>query len=159
MLDLSLDLVVEFVTVVPEKFDAVVLVRIVRGGEDDAGIGAQRARDVGHAGRRQRADQQNVDAERRDAGDERILQHVAGKAGVLAEHDLGSRSRGPCACGLSCRENVRRRAPQLEGGLGGDRLHIGHAADAVRAKDFLRLRSPLIFYSSPAYVFAADRDR
>ena len=58
LLDLLLDFVVEFVAIVPEKFDAVVLVGIVRGGKNDAGIGAQRARDVGHARRRQRTDQQ-----------------------------------------------------------------------------------------------------
>ena len=44
-----LDLVVQLVAVVAEKFDAVILVGIVRSGEDDAGIGAERAGDVGHA--------------------------------------------------------------------------------------------------------------
>src|SRR5438270_11920871 len=41
VLDLRFDLVVEFVTVVPEKFNAVVFVRIMRGRKDDAGVGAQ----------------------------------------------------------------------------------------------------------------------
>ena len=58
ILDLLLDLVVELVAVVPEKLDAVIFVRIVRRGEDDAGIGAQGTGDVSHAGRRQRTDQQ-----------------------------------------------------------------------------------------------------
>src|SRR5207244_12431914 len=43
VLDLCFDLIVEFVAVVPEKFDAVVFVRVVRGGKNNAGIGAERA--------------------------------------------------------------------------------------------------------------------
>ena len=62
LLDLLFDLVVELVAIVPEKFDAIVLVGIVRGGENDAGIGAKRARDVGDARRRQRSDQQDIHA-------------------------------------------------------------------------------------------------
>ena len=88
-----LDLVVELVAVVPEKFDAVIFVRIVRRGENNAGIGAKRARDVSDPGRRQRTDQQDVDAERRDAGDERVLQHVTRKPRVFAEDDLRPRAR------------------------------------------------------------------
>ena len=62
LLDLLLDFVVEFVAIVPEKFDPVVLVGIMRGGEDDAGVGAERARDIGHARRRERPDQEDVHA-------------------------------------------------------------------------------------------------
>ena len=90
MLDSVLDLVVELVAIVPEKFDAVVLVGIVRSGEDDAGVGPQRARDVGHPGRRQRPDEQHIHAERNDPGGERVFQHVAGEPRVLADHDLRS---------------------------------------------------------------------
>jgi len=43
-------LVVELVAVGAEELDAVVVVRIVRGGDDDAGVRAQAARDVGDAG-------------------------------------------------------------------------------------------------------------
>ena len=40
-LDFFFDLIIQFITIVPEKFDAVILIRIVRGRKDDAGIGAQ----------------------------------------------------------------------------------------------------------------------
>ena len=64
----SFNLVVELVAVGAEKFDAVVRVRIVRGGDDDAGVRAQTARDVGDARRRQRSDKKNIHAHRKDAG-------------------------------------------------------------------------------------------
>ena len=44
-----LDLVVELVAVGAEELDAVVVVGIVGGGDDDAGVGAQAAGDVGDA--------------------------------------------------------------------------------------------------------------
>jgi len=53
-----------------------------------AGVRAQAARDVGDAGRGQRADEQHVHTHRKDAGGERVLEHVTGEARVLAEHDL-----------------------------------------------------------------------
>src|SRR5437868_2191129 len=46
LLDLFLNLIIQLVTIVPEKFDAVVLIRIVRSRKDDAGIGAQRSCNV-----------------------------------------------------------------------------------------------------------------
>ncbi len=48
-LDLVLDLVVELVAVGAEELDAVVVIGIVRGGDDDAGVGAQAAGDIGDA--------------------------------------------------------------------------------------------------------------
>ena len=65
--DALLDFVVEFVAVVAEKFDAVVLIRIVRGAEDDAGIGAQSACEIRDAGRGQRAEKKDIHAEGHDA--------------------------------------------------------------------------------------------
>ncbi len=75
--DLRFDLVIELVTVVPEKFNAVVFVRIMRSGENNAGISPQRTRDVSHTRRWQRSNDENIDTERSDSGDERVLQHVA----------------------------------------------------------------------------------
>ena len=92
LLDFLFDLVVQLVAVVPEKFDAVVFVGIVRSGKNDAGIGAQRARDVGDTGRGQRADNKNIDTERSNPGDERILKHITGKARVFPQHNLWART-------------------------------------------------------------------
>ena len=60
--DFKLDLVVEFVAVGAEKLDAVVGVGIVGSGDDDAGVGAQAAGHIRHAGGGQRADEQHVHA-------------------------------------------------------------------------------------------------
>jgi len=62
LLDLFFDLVIKFVTVVPEKFDAVVFVRIVRSRKNNAGVSAQRSGNVCHARRWQRTDDKNIDA-------------------------------------------------------------------------------------------------
>src|ERR1041384_709909 len=50
-LDFLLDLIVQFVAIVSKEFYPVILIRIVRCGENNAGIGSQRTSDVGHAGR------------------------------------------------------------------------------------------------------------
>ena len=134
-LDLILDLVVELVAVGAEELDAVVVVRIVRGGDDDAGIGAEAAGDVGDPRRGQRADEQHIHAHREDAGGEGVLEHVAGKAGVFAQHNLVAAP----AAGLAFEtlEDMAGGAAKLEGGLGGDRLDVGGAANAIGAEDFL----------------------
>ena len=90
--DLLLDLVVELVAVVPEKFDSVIFVRIVRRGENDARVGPERSRDVSYAGSWQRPDDQNIDAERGNACDQRVLEHVTGEPRVLAENNLRPRA-------------------------------------------------------------------
>src|SRR5207245_2555608 len=62
LLDLFFDLVIKFVAVVPEKFDAVVFVRIVRSRKNNAGVCTQRSGNVCHARRWQRTDDKNIDA-------------------------------------------------------------------------------------------------
>jgi len=88
MFDLVLDVVVELVTVGPEKLDAVVVIRIVGGGDHNAGVGAQAARDVGDARRGQRANEQNIHPHRKDAGRDGIFEHVPGQTRVFAKNDL-----------------------------------------------------------------------
>jgi hypothetical protein len=67
-----LDLVGQLVAVRAEQLDAVVVERIVRGGDHDAEIGAHRARQHGDRRRRHRAEQQHVHADRGEAGDQRV---------------------------------------------------------------------------------------
>src|SRR5260370_37306224 len=92
VLDLLFHLIVELVASVPEKFDAVVFVWVMRSGENDAGIGAERARDVGNARSRQRTNDENIDAEGRDSGHERVLEHVTRKPGVFPKDNFGTGS-------------------------------------------------------------------
>jgi len=143
LLDFFLHLIVQLVAVVPEKFDAVVFVGIVRGGENDAGIGAKRAGDVSHTGRRQWPDDENIDTERCDSCHQRVLKHVTRKARVLAEHNFWARARwGPAR--IQFRENERRRAAEFQRSFRRDRLDVRDAANAISTENFLLLGHGLI---------------
>ncbi len=87
LFDLGFHFVTELVAVRSEQLDAVVVERIVRSRDHDAKIGAHRARQ--HADRRRRdwAGQQHIHADRGEACDQRVLDHVAGQTGVLADQD------------------------------------------------------------------------
>ena len=61
--DALLDIVIELVTIMAEELDAVILIGIVRGGKDDARIGAERACDVGNSWSRQWPDDEDVHSE------------------------------------------------------------------------------------------------
>ena len=98
--------------------------------KDDAGVGAKRPRDIGHAGRGQRADEQHIHAQRHDAGGEGVLQHVAGEARVLADDDFAP-VRGMMRVSCGGAENVGGRAAELEGGFRGDGFDVRDAAYAV----------------------------
>ena len=86
-LDLVFDLVGKLVAVGAEQLDAVIVIGVVRGRDHDAEIGAHRARQHGDGGRRHRAEQQHVHADRGEAGDQRRLDHIAGQPRILADHD------------------------------------------------------------------------
>jgi len=136
ILDARLDVVIEFVAIVAEKFDAIVLVGIVGGRENDAGVGTERARDVGHARRRQRADDEGVGTERGEASDHGIFEHVAREACVFADDDFQAAGAGGGA-GLS--EDMGGGAAELEGGFGGDGLDVGNTSHAIGSKKFSRI--------------------
>jgi hypothetical protein len=72
-----------------EEFDAVVLERVVGGGDDHAGLQAQGAGQIGDARGGHRPGQADVDAGRGEPGLQRGFQHVAGNAGVLADQHGG----------------------------------------------------------------------
>ena len=86
-LDRLLELVGQLAAGAVEELDAVVVVGIVRGADDDAEVAVEALHQVGDAGRRQRPDQQHVDAGGDEAGLERGLEHVARQARVLADQD------------------------------------------------------------------------
>ena len=89
-LDLRLDGIGELEAVRPEQLDAVVVVGVVRGRDHDADIGAHGARQEAHAGRRDRAEQQHVDADRQEAGAQRLLDHHA-QVRVVDHHVAAAR--------------------------------------------------------------------
>ena len=70
-----------------EDLDAVVLVRVVAGADHDAGVGAHATVRCATAGVGIGPAEHHAAAHRADAGGERRLEHVAGEARVLADHD------------------------------------------------------------------------
>ena len=65
-LDLALGLIRQLVTVGPEQLDAIVVIGIVRSGDHDAEIGAQRPCQHGDGRRRQGTEEKHIDASRKE---------------------------------------------------------------------------------------------
>src|SRR5262249_13505959 len=106
--------------------DAVVLERIVRRRDHHARVRAERAREEGDPGRRQRAHQEDVDAHRADARRHRRLQHVAREPRVLPDEDAMAMGRALA--------DVGERAPQPERRLRRHGLDVRGPAHAVGAE-------------------------
>jgi hypothetical protein len=85
-LDLGLDLVRQLVPAGGEQLDAVVRHRVVRGGEDDAEVGAVGGGQERDRGRGDDVDQQHVGPGRGEAGDDRRLQHLPAGPGITPHH-------------------------------------------------------------------------
>ena len=85
---------------------------------------SKRARQVGDAGRRQRTDQQHVDAGGDEARLERRLEHVARHARVLADQHRAALGR----------QHARRGARQAQREIHGHRVLADPAANAVGAE-------------------------
>jgi len=76
LLDAPLQLIRQLIAVTAKQLDAIVAVGIVRGGDDDADIGAQAARQHRDRRGRQRSDQDDIHPHRDKAGGQRRLEHV-----------------------------------------------------------------------------------
>ena len=119
------DIVVELEAVGAKKLDAVVIEGVVGGRDHHPEIGAHRARE--HSDRRGRnwTRKQHVHADRGEAGDQRGLDHVAGKPGILAdEHAVAM---------VAATKDQPRRLPDPKRQFRRNRA-VGAAADAVGAK-------------------------
>ena len=136
-LDFAFDLVAELVAVRPEQLDAVVGVRVMRGRDHHAEIGAHRARQHADRRGRDRTGQQDVHADRGEAGDQRGLDHVAGQAGVLADQDA--------MAVLAVLEHQPGGLADLERQFGGNDP-VGPAANAVGAEITTNHAMPLDAY-------------
>ena len=79
--------VAQFVAVTTENLDAVVLDRIVRRADDDAGRGADVACDCGDAGGRHDPDGQGVAPGGGDPGNECRFQHRSGQPRIASNDD------------------------------------------------------------------------
>ena len=125
-LDLALPDVGKLLAAGREELDAVVVERVVRGADDDAEVEPERPRQVGHARRRQRPGEDDVDAGRGEACLERRLDHVARDARVLA--DQHGRPVRPLT------QHLADGVAEAQHEVGRDRRVADRAADAVGAE-------------------------
>ena len=94
--------------------------------ERQAEVGAQDAGQHGDCRRRQRTDQGHVHARADEARDQGRLDHVARQAGVLADHHLMPM--------VAADKDQPGRLAHLQRRLRRHRVHVGLAANAVRAE-------------------------
>ena len=125
-LDLGLLLVAQLEAGAGEELDAVVGEGVVRGADDDAGVGAALEDQRGEPRRRDHAGDLHARAAAGEAGGERRLEHRAAQPRVAADDEQRVRA------GL-LRQHHGRGPPDLHGELGGQQL-AGDATDAVRAE-------------------------
>ena len=124
--DLRFDVIRQLEAIGPEQLDAIVLERIVGGGDHDAEIGPHAARQHGHGRRRQRTGEHHIHAARQESRCQGVFQHIAGKARILADHyPMPVAAAGEMGAGGQC---------QLQRNVGRDGVAIGGTADAVGAE-------------------------
>ena len=97
----------------------------MRGGDHHPDVGAHRAGQHRDRGGRHRPEQHDIHADRREAADHRVLDHVARQARVLADHH-------PMTM-VAALEQEARRLSDLHGKVGRDHA-VGPAPNAVRSE-------------------------
>jgi len=136
LLDLLFDIVGQFEALRAEQLDAVVLEQIMRSGNHHAEIGAHRLGQHRHRRRRHRAEQQHIHADRGEAGHHRVFDHVAGKPGILADHDTVAM--------IAALEHQSGRLPDLERQFRRDQT-VGTAPNPIRTEIFAAHVTPSSF--------------
>ncbi len=131
--DRALGGVVELLALGGEELDAVVVVRIVRGADHDAGVGAERTGQERDRRGRHRPEQLHIGPGGDQPGLQRRFEHVAGNARVLADHH-----RRPCSAFGAGAEHAAQRIAQAHHEIGGNRALPDPAADAIGAEIFAR---------------------
>jgi len=126
-LNFQFGLVGQFEPVAAEKFDAVVLHRIMRCGDHDAGVRTHDTRQIGDARRRHHAEPDDVGADRQKSRRQGGFQHIAGYSRILSDQH-----RRPT--GFS-RQHITAAAADLERQLR-RQFPVRHSANAVSAKIF-----------------------
>jgi len=149
-LDFQLHAVGQLGALAGKELDAVVLVGIVRSGNDHAGRQAQRPRQVGNGRRRHGAGQHHVHAGGRQARFQRRFQHVAGNARVLA--DQYGRMR---LAALRLGQHRAGCIAEAHDEIGSDRGGAHQAADAIGTKIFTRHSLSLFVVYIKSYRLSA----
>ena len=125
-LDRHFRLVRQLVAIGAEQLDAVILERIVAGGDHHAEVGAHLAGEERNGRRGQRPGHDHVHADAGEAGDQRAFDHIARQARILADHD-------PVLV-PAAQEMRTRRLADLHRDLGGHHAFVGAAANSVGAE-------------------------
>ena len=152
-LDRQLDLVGQFLAVGGEELDAVVVMRVMRGADHDAGLRAHGAGQVGHRRRRHRAEQAHVGTGGHQASLQRSLEHVARNAGDLADQHIRPLP-------AVAREHAAGGATQPQHEVRADRPLPDQAANAIRTEIFAlghRVRHSERFLPSLPLLRPADQ--
>ena len=90
LLNAGLHGVGELVALAAEDLDAVVLVGVVAGGDDDAGVGLLLPGQIRHRRSGDGAHRLHIAAHGADARHQGGLQHIGGHTGILADEDHGT---------------------------------------------------------------------
>ena len=120
------DLIRKLEAILREELDSIVLKGIMRCGNHHTRIRAHAARQKSDPGRRQGPHQNDIDAHGTYTGGQRLLEHIARKAGILPDQNLvptGATSK-----------NMGDRPAEAKGDLTGHRVGVGHTAHTVGAK-------------------------
>ena len=126
VLDLVNDALLHLFTGAVEQLDAVVRKRIVARADHDATVKIVRTDDVGHARRRRHVHEIGVCARGRQAGRQGIFKHIAGSAGIFADHDRA----------LVLPAVIPAEKPADPVGVLHRQAHVGLTAEAVCAEIF-----------------------
>ncbi|MNO88765.1 hypothetical protein D3C76_802300 [compost metagenome] len=108
-LDDQLHLVRQLGALAGEELDAVVVVRVVRGADDDARLGVEGAGQVGDARSRHRPEQHHVGTGSRQTSLQRGFEHVTGNPRVLADQyaALALLAEGHAHCPTQLEHEIR----------------------------------------------------
>ena len=128
LLDLEDGLLVHLLAAAAQELDAVVVVGVVGGGDHDAAVEVVHAGDPGHGGGGGHVHDIGVRAGGHEARAQRVLEHVGGAAGVLADDDPGLLAQTRAVV-------PAEEAADLDGVLIAQAL-VRLAAKAVRAEVF-----------------------
>ena len=128
LLHLLFDGVGQLVALLVEDLDAVVLIRIVRGGDDNARVRALEHGEIRDRRRRQHAERHHIAADGADACNERTFEHIGRNARVLADRD-------DRLSALFLFQNGRDGLARAECEIGGQ-IFTDNASDPVGTKQF-----------------------
>ena len=88
------DLLLHLLTLAVDQLDPVIIIRIMAGRDHDTAVKAIGTGNISHRRRCCHVEKISIRSGRHQSANQRILKHIAGTSGILADHDPG-RSRLP----------------------------------------------------------------